>query len=52
MHRNTLSPALRIAGIYTLLGTLWIVASDTMLNALVRAPHAIATIQIYKAGVL
>jgi diguanylate cyclase (GGDEF)-like protein/PAS domain S-box-containing protein len=41
-------PALRIAGVYATLSTLWILFSDTLLGALVKEPDTLTTASILK----
>jgi two-component system, cell cycle sensor histidine kinase and response regulator CckA len=48
MGRAASFSARRIAGIYTLLGALWIIVSDRLLAMLVREPHTLTLIQTYK----
>jgi PAS domain S-box-containing protein len=40
--------ALRIVGVYVIVGGLWILFSDTLLGLLVRDPHLITRISVYK----
>ncbi|MCL4519284.1 MAG: PAS domain S-box protein, partial [Thaumarchaeota archaeon] len=51
MNRPPLFAALRITGIYTLLGVLWIIASDRLLELTVPDLHALTVIQTYKGWV-
>ncbi len=48
MDRPPLFAARRIAGIYTLLGALWIIVSDRLLGMMVPDPHTLTLIQTYK----
>jgi PAS domain-containing protein len=48
MDRPPLFAARRIAGIYTLLGALWIIASDRLLGTMVLDSHTLTLIQTYK----
>jgi PAS domain S-box-containing protein len=48
MDRPPLFVALRIAGIYTVLGALWIMVSDRLLVQMVPDPHALTLLQTYK----
>lgn len=48
MHDSFLKPALRIALLYVLLGTLWILFSDQLLTAFIDAPTLRAQLQTTK----
>ncbi|MBI5252081.1 MAG: hypothetical protein HY912_21510, partial [Desulfomonile tiedjei] len=45
MHKAVLFPALRIGGIYTFLGVLWIVGSDKLLAMILSDPTMLTAIQ-------
>ncbi len=52
MDRSPSFAALRIAGIYTLAGALWIIGSDRLIETLVSDLHTLSLIQTYKGWAL
>ena len=51
MDIKTVTSVFRIAGLYTLFGGLWIIASDRILEIMVKDPHSITEIQTYKGWI-